>query len=231
MDSSATKDNPAPIQADVVAGPVRRRWLWPLLAALLVLTSLAVRSTVEQQAAWARAVDYEKSGDLWRAVDEYRWVLRWYTPWGPSHNDAVAALQDLAKRAEADDPELAMQAWDNLRSGLIAGRSLWQPRADVVAQCNQVLPPLLVRVADRRGDGRDKAKLLAQFQRDYDRPVGVAPLTSLAVGVGFALWLVGLVQVARRGLTEDARWQPAGWPWAGAAVAGFVLWSLGMALG
>jgi hypothetical protein len=231
MDSSATKDNTATAQADSAVRPVRRRWLWPLLAALLVLTSLAVRSTMEQQAAWSRAVEYEKSGDLWRAVDEYRWVLRWYTPWGPSHDDAVAALQDLAKRAEPDDPELAMQAWDNLRSGLIAGRSLWQPRADVVAQCNQVLPPLLVRVADRRGDGRDKAKLLAQFQRDYDRPVGVAPWTSLAVGLGFALWLLGLVQVVRRGLDEDARWRPAGWPWAGAAVAGFALWSLGMAFG
>jgi len=207
------------------------RWRYPLLAAGLVLASLAVRSTWEQRQAWTRAVHYEQSGDLWRAVDEYRWVLRWYTPWGPDHDDAAAALLDLASRVEATDPELAVQALDNLRSGLITGRSLWQPRADLVEQCNKRLPPLLVRVADRRGDGRDKAALLAQFQKDYARPVGVTPLTSLAVGLGFLLWIAGLVMIVQRGLDDDARWQPAGWRWVGATACGFALWALGMAFG
>lgn len=207
------------------------RLRYPLLAAGLVLASLAIRATWEQRAAWTRAVQYEQSGDLWRAVDEYRWVLRWYTPWGPDHDDAAAALLDVAARTEATDPELAVQALDNLRSGLIAGRSLWQPRADLVAQCNERLPPLLVRVADRRGDGRDKQLLLAQFQKDYARPVGVAPLTSLAVGGGFVLWLLGLVLVVRRGLDAEAHWQPAGWRWVGVAALGFALWAGGMALG
>lgn len=203
----------------------------PILAAVAVLLSLSVRATWEQREAWTRAVQYEKTGDLWRAVDEYRWVLRWYTPWGPDHDDAAAALVELADRVEASDPELAVQALDNLRSGLIAGRSLWQPRADLVEVCNRRLPALLVRVADRRGDSRDKGALLAQFSKDYARPVGVSPATSLAVGLGFLLWISGLIMIVRRGLDDDARWQPAGWPWLGATVGGFALWALGMAFG
>ncbi len=209
---------------------------WPALAALcVVLASLGVRATVEQREAYARAVAYEHQGDLWRAVDEYRWAIRWYTPWGPDLDDAAQALVEIGQRHAQQDPELAVQALDNLRSGLIAGRSLWQPRADLVAQCTAQLPALLVRVADRRGDpravGPAKAKLLAQFEAAYARPVGVGPLTSAAVALGFVVWLGGIVLAVRRGVAGDGRWQPAGWRYLGVAVLGFAVWAAAMAMG
>ncbi|MBM4342048.1 MAG: hypothetical protein FJ100_01530 [Deltaproteobacteria bacterium] len=212
-----------------------RAWRWPLLALAVVLTSLAVRATVEQRAAYARAVAFEHAGDLWRAVDEYRWALRWYTPWGPDHGDAAEALRDLGERHAKDDPELAVQALDNLRSGLYAGRSLWLPRAELVALCNERLPPLLVRVAERRGDpralGAGRPALLAQFQAAYARPVGVGPWVSLAVSLGFLLWVAGIVFAVRRGVDDDGRFLATGWRWLGASAAGFVTWALAMWLG
>ncbi|MBI5611040.1 MAG: hypothetical protein HY902_19365 [Deltaproteobacteria bacterium] len=198
---------------------------WPLLAVAVVLTSLAIRATHEQRQAYARAVALEQAGDLWRAADEYRWALRWYTPWGPDHDRAAEALLQLGTQAAASDPELAVQALDNLRSGLIAGRSLWQPRRDLVERCSQTLPGLLVQVAQRRGDRRDPAKLLGQFTADYRRPIGVGSGVSLAVALGFLVWLGGLVGTARRGWNADGRWQRAGWPWLTAAAAGFALWA------
>lgn len=201
----------------------------------VVLASLAVRSTIEQRQSYARAVALETAGDLWRAVDEYRWALRWYTPWGPDHDDAAHALRDLGHRHAAADPELAVQALDNLRSGLIAGRSLWQPRADLVAMCTEQLPPLLLRVAERRGDpravGPAKAAFLAQLTAAYARPVGVGPLTSAAVAVGFVLWITGIVLAVRRGVDAAGKWLPSGWRWLGASTAGFGLWALAMWLG
>ncbi len=198
---------------------------WPVLAVTVVLTSLAVRATHEQRQAYARAVALEQSGDLRRAADEYRWALRWYTPWGPDHDRAAQALLQLGTQAAARDPELAVQALDNLRSGLIAGRSLWQPRADLVERCNQTLPGLLVQVAQQRGDRRDPAKLLAQFTADYQRPIGVGSGISLAVSLGFLLWLGGLVGTARRGWNAAGHWQSAGWKWLAAAAVGFALWA------
>lgn len=201
-----------------------RAWLWPLLAVVLVLASLSVRTTWEQRAAYARAVHYERDGDLWRAVDEYRWALRWYTPWGPDTDDAAAALRDLGQRHAAADPELAVQAWDNLRSGLIASRHLWQPHAALVAEANQALPPLLLRVAERRGDARDKAQLLQHFRTAYARPVGVGPWTSLAVAAGFVAWLAGLGLALARGFDAQGRWSRAGLRPLGLSLAGFVVW-------
>lgn len=210
---------------------LRRRVWQPALAVAVVLAVLAVRATVEQQAAWARAVELERQGKLADAIDEYRWTLRWYTPWGPAWDDAAEALRDLGTRHQQQDPELAVQALDGLRSGLIASRSLWQPRSDLVQWCNRTLPPLLVRVADRQGDTRDKAKLLQQFQADYARPVGVGPWVSLAVSGGFLLWLLGLVQTVRKGVGEDGRMRPAGWKWLGGAGVGFAAWLAAMWLG
>jgi hypothetical protein len=198
---------------------------------------LAVRATVEQREAWNAAVAFEHKAvqgepeALWDAVDAYRNVLRWYTPWGPDEVDAAQALLDLAARHEQNDPELAVQALDNLRSGLIASRHLWQPRKELVAECNTRLPPLLVRVADRRGDARDKSRLLAEFQAAYARPVGVGAWVSLAVGLGFLVWIVGLVMALRRGVGEDGRWRKDGWPWVGAAVVGCATWVVALWLG
>lgn len=204
------------------------RWAPPVVAALVVLASLGVRATLEQQQAWARAVAFEAKGDTERAIEEYRWTLRWYTPWGPALGDAAAALVDLAQRHAAEDPETAVQAWDALRSGLIASRSLYQPQAELVDRANRELPPLLVRVADRRGDRRDPAKLLARFQADYARPVGVTPWTSLAVTLGFVAWIAGLWFAARRGVDAAGRWQKAGWRGMAVAVVGFATWATAM---
>lgn len=204
---------------------VLRSWAAPAVAVLLVLASLAVRATVEQRDAWARAVALEASGETERAIEEYRWTLRWYTPWGPAVDDAAAALVDLAERHAAKDPETAVQAWDALRSGLIAARSLYQPRRELVERASRELPPLLVRVADRRGDQRDPAKLLARFQADYARPVGVAPGLSALVTLGFLLWMGGLAWAARRGVDDTGRWQAAAWRGLAVSLAGFATWA------
>lgn len=211
--------------------PLFHRLRWPLFAVALVLAALSVRATVEQRAAWDRAVAFEREGRLTEAIDEYRWCLRWYTLWGPAHDDAADALRDLGSRLAVSDPERAVQALDNLRSGLIAGRHLWQPRSELVAHVNQTIPPLLVRVADRRGDKREPKALLARFTADYARPVGVGPWVSVAVALGFLLWLGGLVQVVRRGVDDQGRFTRAAWPWFGAALGGFGVWVLAMWVG
>lgn len=208
-----------------------KAWRWPLVACTIVLTAWSVRATQEQQAAFARAMTLEQAGQVGDAIEAYRWALRWYTPWGPVWSDAAQALLRIADGAEAENPERAMASLDALRSGLIAGRHLWQPRADWVEVVNRRMPPLLVRVAERGGDKRDKAQLLERFTADYARPVGVSPLTSLAVSGGFVVWLLGLVLLARRGLDAEARITRGGWRWLGMAGAGFAVWVLGMWLG
>ena len=203
----------------------------PLLAALIVLASLATRATWEQMQAYDRATTLHKAGNVDAAIDEYRWTLRWYTPWGPKWTDAADALVQIAKDADQPEPMRALRAMDALRSGLLAGRHLWQPRSDLIAWVNQTIPPVMVRVSEKIGDKRDKAQLLAQFTKDYARPVGVSPLTSAAVSLGFLAWLIGLLMLARRGLDVEARITRTGWRWLGLAIGGFVVWALGMWLG
>ncbi len=211
--------------------PLWQRLRLPLLAALIVLGALAARATWEQVQAYERAVGLEHDRKFGEAIDEYRWTLRWYTPWGPKWTLAAEALVRIAKSAEQPEPMRALQALDALRSGLIAGRHLWQPRADLVAWVNATIPPVMVAAAVASGDKRDPKVLLAQFTRDYARPVGVSPVTSAAVVLGFLAWLIGLLMIARRGLDADARITRAGWRWLAVAVSGFVLWALAMWLG
>lgn len=211
--------------------PSAKRW-WPVVVAvLLVLISLGVRSTNEQVTAFDKAQTLEQAGEVEEAIVAYRWSLRWYTPWGPKHGDAAAALRRIGDETAANRPARAVRALDALRSGLLASRSLYQPHADALAYANATIPPLLVRVAERKGDKRDKAALLTRFKADYARPVGVPGWLSLLVSLGFILWMAGLVMAWHRGVGEDGRWQREGWPWIGASISGFLLWIIPMWLG
>jgi len=219
--SETASDTPA--QRPQAAG--WRRWRFPLLALALVLAAMIGRATWEQLGAYERAVAAEAAGLPERAIAEYRWTLRWTTPWGPRDGDAAAALLRIANEAEAQRPERAAFALDALRSGLIASRSLWQPRADLLAEANTRLPGLLLRVAERRGDGRDKVQLQARLQADFARPVGVPGWLALLVALGFVAWLGGLGMAWARGFDGDGAMQRAALPWLGTAVAGFALWA------
>lgn len=178
--------------------------------------------------AYERAVQYEKAGNIDSAIDEYRWALRWYTPWGPWHTDAAEALWDIGERALDANPERTVRAWDGLRSGLLTGRSFYQPGADTIAKVNAKIPAVLVRMAQRRGDTRPPDKLLERFTADYARRVGVPIWASLAVSFGFLLWVAGLVFAFARGTDDDGRLRANGWRWLGAALVGFIAWTLAM---
>lgn len=205
-----------------------RQW-WPVVTAvLLVLGSMATRSTLEQTHAFDEGASLQAAGKVDDAIVAYRRALRWYTPWGPRHADAAAALRAIADASSKVRPERAVRALDGLRSGLLASRSLFQPNAEALAYANRTVPGLLVRVADRQGDKRDKAALLARFTADYARPVGVPGWVSALVSLGFVLWMLGLIMAWRRGVGDDGLWRRAGWPWLGASVGGFATWALAM---
>ena len=207
------------------------RWRWPLAALALLLATMAGRAVFEQTKARARARAAEANSDADGAIVEYRWVLRWATPIGPHDGEAAQALLRIASDAEAQRPDRAAFALDALRSGLIASRWLWQPHADLLADANARLPALQLRVAERRGDGRDKQALLAQLKADYARPVGVPGWLSVLVGLGFCAFLGGLFGAWARGVDAEGRWQAAAWPWVMAALGGFAVWTSALWLG
>jgi hypothetical protein len=210
---------------------VLRAWPW-LVAAVLFLGTVSVRSTLEQTRAFDDGASFDAAGDVDRAISEYRWALRWYTPWGPRHDDAAAALVALADRLEVGEPEKAARALDALRSGLIAGRSVFQPRSDLVEAVNARIPAILARVAERQGRTEPREAIEARMRAAYERPVGVSPLTSVAVSGGFILWISGLIVFVRRGISPDGRLvRPAAWRYLGVAMAGFVVWVAAMAVG
>jgi hypothetical protein len=208
----------------------------PLIAVLMVLVSLGARATIEQQRAYDRGVSLEEqalAGDArWTdVIVEYRWAMRWYTPWGSHHGAAADALLRIAALRADDHPEDAVMALDGLRSALIAARSFYQPRPDLIAQVHAQIPTLLARVAERNGDKRPRAELEARFRRDYERPVGVPLHVSAAVTLGFLLWFGAAIWTVARGLEPDGRFGPRAWRGIGASALGFAMWAAAMFFG
>ncbi|MEY3012719.1 MAG: hypothetical protein RIT45_1454 [Pseudomonadota bacterium] len=216
--------------ADEQRGP-RQQGRWIAGAIALVLLALAGRATFEQLSAFDRAVAAEADGRPDDAIVEYRWTLRWTTPWGPRDSDAAAALIRIADAAEAARPERAAFALDALRSGAIASRWLVQPHSEAISLANARLPGLWLRVAERRGDTRDKDALRRRFEADVARPVGVPGWLALLVALGFCVWLYGLWRGVRESIDEDGQLQRGGWRWFATSAAGMATWALALWLG
>lgn len=210
----------------------KMRTRWPIaVAAALIFFALAGRSTWEQIAAFDRGAVAEADNRIDDAIVEYRWAMRWTTPWGPRDAAAAAALLRIADEAEASRPERAAFALDAARSGAIASRWLLQPHADALAQANARLPGLWLRVAERRGDTRDKAALERRFRADVARPVGVPGWLALLVAAGFGLWLFGLWRALQDGIDDEGGLRRQGWRWLAASAAGMLTWGLALWLG
>mgnify|MGYP004375457347 CR=1 FL=1 len=193
-------------------------------ACMVVLAAMGLRATQEQIAAFEAAQVQQDAKQLDRAIVSYRRAVRWYTPWGPKHGKAVDALRQIADKHQKLRPEVAVQALDGLRSGLLASRSFYQPRAADLAYANTTLPTLLARVADRVGDKRPN--LLKRFTADYARPVGVSIWVTFGVTLGFLLWIGSLVMAWAVGVDDEGRLATRGWRWMASSVAGFATWVL-----
>lgn len=204
--------------------------------ALFCAAVVILRVTTSGVGELRQARDFESSGELHEAAIRYGRAIRMHLPGFPVPARAGDALLALAAQHEgAGDLLEARFCLEELRSGFLATRSVYQPGADFIAEAERRLVPLMLE--DRRGDWpprslppeqrADAVRAVLQ-QREDPRLLWV-----LVMGLGYALWLGAAGAAIWRGLPDAAdepvRWRVVG-TWAAGSAAGYGLWLLGVAL-
>ena len=157
-----------------------KRVVLPLAVVLAVLGALAIRVVVEGRAALA-AGDYETAA-------------RWYLPFAPHVDEAYAKLRTLTK---SEDPAVALAAWRSIRSAARATRSLWQPRADDLAEADAQIAKL--SAAAPGGGKLETGDRLTWHKERLARDVRPSLAAAILAGFGILLWVAGAFVLARRG--------------------------------
>lgn len=171
-------------------------------------------------------------GELNEAITHYERAIHWHLPVNPWEDRAVDALLTLGAEAKAKgDSALALRAYEALRSGIYATRSVYVPHAQVLTQVNQQIAALQVQQPDARWpdpslspDARE-AIALKVLERD------LAPHTgwSVLAVAGFLGWVSAAAGFFFKGFKEDGRFDSArGLKWSVGIAIGYLCWIVGL---
>jgi hypothetical protein len=219
------------VSADVATSTRRRIGLFLAFCTLIVCGRVIYSSGYEFRQ--ARGLEAEQR---WHeAASGYGAAIRMYLPGLPVGARASDRLLVLADRATAaGEPDEARFCLEELRSGWLAVRSLWQPGQSFVTEGERRLAALILE--DERGNWPDKSlsdverKAIVNgvlAERGDPKTVWV-----LLMGLGYLLWLGGATMAIWRGIPgqpdSPVHWKIVG-QWATTSVAGYLLWLLALA--
>jgi hypothetical protein len=210
-------------------------WKRPSIVATIALVALGAlvwgRVAFESRSELAAANAYWHDGELAHAVEHYRRAIRWSFPLSRHTEEAVSALESIAKQLEADgDVKGALFAWRSLSGGLAAARSLYAGSSPARENANDQIARL---AATDRSAAIDANLTVDQLASDHRRllsaKVSPDPWWGTLLLLGMATWVGSLVIMATRGFDSAGRfcWATARGPLWGALV-GFFSLTLGL---
>jgi hypothetical protein len=208
----------------------RRRIAWVAAGTLFVLGVLLSRAFWDGGRALRAGDAAIERRDAEEAIRLWRRAARWYVPGAPHVGAAYERLEALATAAaEGGDPAVALEAWRAVRSSILATRSFYTPREDLLARANQEIAGLMAREPGPAAAGATpearRAWHLALLERDQSPSVA---WTVIALA-GFAAWVGGGFFFAWRGFTADDRLDRRIAARAGLVIAlGLVVWMIGL---
>ena len=235
---SETRPQPSPPPpADPRA---RRNALRKKLSAVVIVAGILI-SVVVTRAIWEgtsaladgdAAMSRDQHGE---AIRLWRRAARWYLPLAPHVSGAYQRLRDLAGQAEArGDRVTALDAWQGVRSSIMATRSFYTPHRELLESANRHIAELMAAREDTLGSAaasQSQSERTAWHYQLLARDDAPSAAWAIVAILGFALWLGGAVLFAVQGVTADDKLVPRTAAYAGImVVTGLFIWALGLYL-
>src|SRR6266851_2122540 len=126
--------------------PVLRHTLRVLGLLVAFVALLSAETAYNARQGFALGEDSYTHGEYKVAITHYERAIKWYTPWSPVVQRAVARLWQLGTEAEArGEVSLALEAYHTLRSSLYAVQSFYVPYQSWIAKSEERIAPLLAK--------------------------------------------------------------------------------------
>jgi hypothetical protein len=212
--------------SDLTSGTARPRWRAAAIVvalALALLTPLVVRVAIDGRAELRLADEAAAAGDLDGQILHLGRAARFRLPLAGHDELALAQLRDLARSAdEAEEIELALAAWRELRGALIGTRVVEISDPEALREANAAIVDLMAREAEARGNPPDRERWAAELDEDL-APRG----RTLFAATCFVAWLGACLGFFTRGIDGKGRLvpQPA-LRWGGSTLVLLIAWLL-----
>lgn len=186
-------------------GKLVRRLAYVALA-LLVIGSLFVRAWLDGRAQLREADTMAAAGDLDGEIRHLGRAARWRLPLAEHDELARARLREIAEReTEAGHVGVALIAWRELRSAILATRTIDVVDPELLAAANSEIVQLMVLEARDAGVTPDSARWAAELDEDA---TASSRARSLSAAACFAAWLVACIGFFMRAIDGKGRLEP-----------------------
>lgn len=191
--------------------------------ALLVIGSLFVRAWLDGRAQLREADAMAEAGDLDGEIRHLGRAARWRLPLAEHDELARARLHEIAEReTKAGHVGVALIAWRELRSAILATRTIDVVDPELLEIANTQIVRLMVIEAREAGITADSARWTAELTED---PVTTSRGRSLTAAACFAAWLVACIGFFMRGIDGKGRLEPRlALRWGAAVLVLLVAW-------
>jgi hypothetical protein len=204
----------------VESGNIGRRLAY-LALALFVVGSLWLRAWLDGRAQLREAEMMAEAGDLDGEIRHLGRAARWRLPLADHDELARARLRELAEReTEAGHVGEGLVAWRELRSAILATRTITVVDPEQLEAANAAIVELMVLEARQLGVAPDSARWAAELDEDV-----VSRGRSLSASACFAAWLIACIGFFMRGIDGKGRLEPRpALRWGAAVLVLLVAW-------
>jgi hypothetical protein len=179
----------------------------------------------------ATANAHRGAGQALLAIEHYRRAIRWSYPMNRHSDEAITALQSLARELEADgNRDAALLAWRSLSGSVASTRFLYEGSDQVRREANAQIVRLVAIDRSAAIDATlSEEQLAADHLRLLEENGSPDAFWSTMLLLGMATWVGALLVLAARGFDSEGRfkWASARAPLWGALV-GLVSFGLGL---
>jgi hypothetical protein len=209
------------------SGPSRRgiaRRLAYLGLALVVIGSLFVRAWIDGRAQLQQADQMADAGDLDGEIRHLGRAARWRLPLADHDELALTRLREIAEReAEADHVRAALVAWRELRSAILATRTIGVADPEQLEAANTAIVELMVLEARDAAAPADSVRWAAEL--DEVSSMRSSRARSLSAAACFVGWLIACIGFFIQGIDGKGRLEPRpALRWGAASLVFLVAW-------
>jgi hypothetical protein len=181
-----------------------------LLLAVMALAVLTARAVIEGRQQLGESDRAFNAGDLRAATVHARRAAVLYAPGAPHVSEAYVRLNAIALGSEAaNNPEMAILAYSAVRGAALETRHLWIPYKAELERANLGLARLEARAQSPLVPAGTPEQIQERALRALERDDAPRAPWVIALLLGFALSVSGLVVTVLRGFGVDGRLVPA----------------------
>jgi hypothetical protein len=195
-------------------------WIFGLLAVFFLI--IWFRIYVGSKQDYGRGMGFLERHETIRAITYFDRSLHWYAPWNPYVEKSAQRLWEIGNRArEQGETKTAIIAFQSIRQGFYAARSLWTPGKEWIRKCDMKINDMTV------GQARGAPEVTARNQAQ----MGPSIFWSAVVGVSLLGWVgsvIGFLVAGRRGKHPFQHKTSETLLWTALFLGFFVAWVLAM---